>query len=198
MKKVLTLMILLFSFVTVFAQAATVPCVQIMSTSTPEFFKIKSIFPKDQLMVEEWYNKGTKSYRIMVVCKDKMEAAQKRLHYSQEFGDAFVTMRTETQVQKMFPFDFQFALTEPEKFQQPKDHPMIRTADAEFLLNTLFYKFEERNGLESHKNHIKIKDIPYYMYIALDTYQYHLTDHNMATVNAVEEIIFAWMADIED
>jgi hypothetical protein len=194
MKKVLTLVIMLFAFTSTFAQ--NVPCVQIMSTGTPEFFKIKSVFPKDQLMVEEWMNKGEKSYRILIVCKDKMEAAQKRLHYSREFYDAFITMRSVEQVGRMFPFDYQFAMNDPDMFKVQQDHTMIKTSDAEFLLNTLFYKFEERTSINSHKKGIKIKDIPYYIYVALDSYHYHLVSDDLKVVDAIEEIIFAWMADM--
>jgi hypothetical protein len=199
MKKVLTILSFMFLFTFNVIAQATVPCIQIMSTSTPELFRIKSVFPKDKLMVEEWNNKGVKSYRIMIVCKDKIEANQKRLHYSREFGDAYVTMRTEAQVEKMFPFDFQFAISEPNRFNStpPLDHSMISMDDVEFLMNTLFFKFEDRNGIKSHKQGIKVTDLPYYMYYAFDAYLYHIESNNMVS-EVVEEIILAWMGDMNE
>jgi hypothetical protein len=197
MKKVLTLIIMLFSVVA-FSQN-NFPCIQIMSTGTPELFKIKSIFPKDKLMVEEFIYQGEKKYRIMIICKDKAEALEKKLHYSREFYDAFVTMRSQVQIDRMFPFEFQFAIKELDNFKTHEydTRSMISANDAEFLLNTLFYKYEERSGIRSHKSNMNIKDLPYYMYYALDIYDYNLVS-NRYTSDAIEEIIFAWMGDMNN
>jgi hypothetical protein len=196
MKKVLTLLILLVSL-TSFAQ--NYPCIQIMSTGTPELFKIKSIFPKDQLMVEEFIHEGEKKYRIMVICKDKTEAQQKKLHYSREFYDAFITMRSQAQIDRMFPFEFQFVLNELDNFKTHEydTRSMISANDAEFLLNTFFYKYEERSGIKSHKHGMHIKELPYYIYYALDIYDYNLVS-SRHTADAIEEIIFAWMGDMNN
>ncbi len=197
MKKVLTLIIMLFSVVA-FSQN-NFPCIQIMSTGTPELFKIKSIFPKDKLMVEEFIYEGEKKYRIMIICKDKAEALEKKLHYSREFYDAFVTMRSQVQIDRMFPFEFQFALKEIDNFKTHEydSRSMISAHDAEFLLNTFFYKYEERVGIKSHKSNMNIKDLPYYIYYALDIYDYNLVS-NRYTSDAIEEIIFAWMGDMNN
>lgn len=207
-------LVLLFSFVFVFvtntfAQDKKIPVIQIMSTSTPQNFKSKAISAKDKLMVEEYLNKEKKkSYRLMIICKDEQEANKKRLYYSKEFSDCYVTMRTEQQISKMFPFSFEFALLEsktpcpdlePRLYSVP-DHAPLSMSDAEFILNTLFYKFEDRNGgITSHKQGIHVNDLPYYIYTALDLYMYYLNGDSLnITSTAIEEIIFAWMGDMNN
>ena len=182
MRNLVLLLTFVFAFVTnTFAQEAT-PVIQIISTSTPQNFKSKVINSKDKLMVEEYYNKHkVKAYRIMIVCENKEDAQKKRLYYSKEFSDCFITMRTKEQIKKMFPFSFEFAsITEPvmiedhmQYFYTIPTHDLISMEDAEFILNTLFYKFEDVNGVKSHKQGIDINSVPYYIYTALDLYLYY-------------------------
>jgi hypothetical protein len=207
MRNLVLLLTFVFAFVTnTFAQEAT-PVIQIISTSTPQNFKSKVINSKDKLMVEEYYNKHkVKAYRIMIVCENKEDAQKKRLYYSKEFSDCFITMRTKEQIKKMFPFSFEFAsITEPvmiedhmQYFYTIPTHDLISMEDAEFILNTLFYKFEDVNGVKSHKQGIDINSVPYYIYTALDLYLYYLDGETNMISSVVEQVIFAWMGDMNN
>jgi hypothetical protein len=210
MKNLVLLLSFVFVFVTnTFAQTvAKIPVIQIISTSTPHNFKSKAINSKDKLMVEEYLNKEKKkAYRLMIICKDEQDAKKKRLYYSKEFSDCYITMRTQDQINKMFPFSFEFALIEkgtpcpdvtPQMYMVP-DHTLISMSDAEFILNTLFYKFEDRNGIKSHKQGIHVDELPYYIFTALDLYMYYLNGTSESiTSTAIEEVIFAWMGDMNN
>jgi hypothetical protein len=83
-------------------QQDTVYCIQIMSTKTPQYIRAEQLAmcTLDKAMVEQVGD----YYRIMFVYDTEMEADYMIATWQRSHKDAFITVRTRKQFEKIKPF----------------------------------------------------------------------------------------------